>query len=187
MKHKITNPIAIQSRKWLTEALLSLMEIKAFKDIGITEIAKKADLSRRTFYRIFETKEDILIYYAEGLYGEFLQSLNRETDRRFTVTVRIYFEFWYRHKYFLELLRKSGMLPFVMSQYTRLFPKIFQLLKGNHPLAHNEEALAYAMAFSAGGLLSVLLKWAEDGMDKTPEEIMRLMEFIFPQENMTQV
>ena len=180
MIHKTTNPIAMQSRKWLTDALLLLMEKRPFKNISITDIAEKADLSRRTFYRIFETKEDILIYYADELYGEFLQLLNRETDRRFTVTVRLYFEFWYRHKHFLGLLKQSEMLPFMMNQYTRLFPKVFQMLKGNHPLAHNEEALSYAMAFSAGGLLSILLKWAEDGMDKTPEEIMKIMEFIFP-------
>ncbi|MDR1630383.1 MAG: TetR/AcrR family transcriptional regulator [Oscillospiraceae bacterium] len=180
MLHKLTNPIALQSREWLTDALLSLMEEKAFKNISITEIAEKADLSRRTFYRIFETKEDVLINYTEQLYDEFLQLLNRETDRRFTVTVRLYFEFWYRHKHFLGLLKQSEMLLFMMNQYTRLFPKIFQMLKGNHPLAHNEEALSYAMAFSAGGLLSILLKWAEDGMDKTPEEIMKIMEFVFP-------
>jgi AcrR family transcriptional regulator len=174
------NPIAIQSRKWLTDALLSLMEEKAFKHISITEIAEKADLSRRTFYRSFETKEDILIHHADELYSEFLQLLDREADRRFTVIVKLYFEFWQQHKHFLGLLRQSEMLSFMMNQYTRLFPKVFQLVKADHPLAHNEEALSYAMAFSAGGLLSILLKWAEDGMDKTAEELMQLMEFIFP-------
>lgn len=180
MMHKVTNPIAMQSREWLIDALLSSMEEKAFENISITEIAEKADLSRRTFYRIFETKEDMLIYYTEELYGEFLQLLNRETDRRFTVTMKLYFEFWYQHKHFLGLLKQSDMLAFMMNQYTRLFPKVFQAVRGNHPLAYNEEALSYAMAFSAGGLLNILLKWVEDGMDKTPEQIMQLMAFIFP-------
>lgn len=180
MIQKITNPIAIQSREWLTNALLVLMEEKEFKNISITEIAEKADLSRRTFYRIFETKEDILVYYTDKLYSEFLQLLNQESDNRFVVTIRLYFQFWYEHRHFLELLRRNEMLPFMMSQYSRLFPEVFQIVKTNHPLAHNTEALSYAMAFSAGGLLSILLKWAEDGMDKTPEEIMQLMEFIFP-------
>lgn len=181
MKHKATNPIAIQSEVWLTNALLALMEEKTFKNISITEIAAKADLSRRTFYRIFRTKEDILINYTEKLFGEFLQLLNHETDRRFAVTVRLYFEFWYQHRHFLGLLKESEMLPFMMSQYSRLFPKVFQMVKGDHILAHNEETLSYAMAFSAGGLLSILFKWAEDEMNKTPEEIMQFMEFIFPQ------
>ena len=178
--YRATNPIAIQSQEWLVTALLALMEEKTFKSISITEIAAKADLSRRTFYRVFETKEDILMYYTEKLYDEFLQLLNHETDHRFTVTVKLYFQFWYQHKHFLVLLKQNEMLPFIMNQYTRLFPKVFHMVKGNHPLAHNTEALSYAMAFSAGGLLSILLKWAEDGMEKTPEKIMQLMEFIFP-------
>lgn len=180
MIKEITNPIAIQSREWLTNALLVLMEEKEFKNISITEIATKADLSRRTFYRIFETKEDILVYYTDKLFSEFLQLLNQESDHHFAVTIRLYFQFWYEHRNFLELLRRNEMLPFIMNQYSRLFPEVFQIIKGNHPLAHNTEALSYAMAFSAGGLLSILLKWAEGGMDKTPEEIMQLMEFVFP-------
>lgn len=180
MIHKLANPIVIQSQEWLTNALLLLMEEKEFKNITITEIAIKADLSRRTFYRIFETKEDILVYYTDQLYDEFLQLLNQESDHHYAVTIRLYFEFWYEHRHFLELLRRNEMLSFMMNQYSRLFPKVFQIIKGNHLLAHNTEALSYAMAFSAGGLLSILLKWAADGMDKTPKEIMQLMELVFP-------
>jgi hypothetical protein len=32
------------------------------------------------------------------------------------------------------------------------------------------------MAFSAGGLLSVLIKWADEGMIKTPEEILKMVD-----------
>ncbi|MBW4828115.1 MAG: TetR/AcrR family transcriptional regulator [Clostridiaceae bacterium] len=180
MIEKITNHIAIQSQEWFANSLLELMEEKKFSNITITEIAAKADLSRRTFYRIFETKIDILVYYTDKLYDEFLELLKLESNPHFTAIIRLYFEFWYQNKHFLELLRRSEMLPFMMNQYTRMFPKVFQIIKGNHPLAHNADALSYAMAFSAGGLLSILLKWAEDGMNKTPEEIMKLMELIFP-------
>jgi len=49
-------------------------------------------------------------------------------------------------------------------------------VKADHPLAHDPEALSYAMAYSAGGLFSLLLRWAENGMEKTPEEMMALVE-----------
>lgn len=177
---KSTNPLSMQSQEWLTNALLALMEEKEFKNISITEITAKADLSRRTFYRVFGTKEDVLIYYTDKLYSEFLLLLKQETDRRFTVIVKLYFQFWYRNKHFLELLRHSGMLMFMTDQYFKLFPEVFQIVKANNPLIYNAEALSYAMAFSVGGMLSILIKWTEDGMVKTPEEIMQLMEIVFP-------
>lgn len=51
------NPIALRSREWLTNALLELMKDKPFHEISISEIAEKADLSRRTFYRFFLPKK----------------------------------------------------------------------------------------------------------------------------------
>lgn len=172
------NPLAIRSQRWLADALLSLMEEKDFHSISVTEIAQKADLSRRTFYRAFDTKEDALVWHTRQLFGEFLLLLERQTDRQFPAIVTLYLEFWYRHKHFFELLKRSEMLPFMLNQYLRVFPDVFQVVKGDYPLAQNPEALAYAMAFSAGGLLSVLLKWADDGMDKTPQEIAHLVDIM---------
>ena len=73
-----TNPLALRSQEWLANALLALMEEKEFKDISIKEIAARADLSRRTFYRVFETKEDPLIWHLNTLYEEFLTLLRQQ-------------------------------------------------------------------------------------------------------------
>ena len=43
------NPLAEQSRKWLTEALLTLMKEKDYSEITVTEIAERALLSRSNF------------------------------------------------------------------------------------------------------------------------------------------
>ncbi|MBZ9693497.1 TetR/AcrR family transcriptional regulator [Clostridium sp. M14] len=59
MKQK-PNRIAEQSKKWLIEALFDLMEEKPYSTITVKEISDKAQLSRRTFYRNFKVKEDLL-------------------------------------------------------------------------------------------------------------------------------
>ena len=180
MIHDATNPLAIQSQEWLTRALISLLESKEYNNVTITEIAAKADLSRRTFYRAFDSKEDILVYYCNKLFKEFLGLLQQETEHSYTSVIYLYFQFWHNHKHFLQILQKNNLLTFLIAQYSVLFPKVFQLIKGNHSLSGNAEAFSYAMAYSAGGLLHMLLKWAEDGMVKTPAEIMGIIETIFP-------
>ena len=180
MIHKATNPLAVQSQEWLTEALLTLLESKSYSNITITEIAAKADLSRRTFYRAFDSKEDILAYYTGKLFEEFLALLQQEAEHSYTSIIFLYFQFWCSHKHFLHILQKNNLLTFIMAQYSVLFPKVFQLVKGGHPLFDNAEALSYAMAYSAGGLLHMLLKWTEDGTDKTPAEMMDIIKMIFP-------
>ena len=178
MIHAVKNPLAIRSQEWLANALLLLMEEKNFKDISIKEIAAKADLSRRTFYRVFETKEDPLIWHMNTLYQEFLSELQARSCRQFEDVLTLYLNFWYRHKRFFELLKRSDLLSFMLNQYFRVFPEVFKMVKGDYPLSQNPEALAYAMAFSAGGLLSVLIKWADEGMTKTPQEILQMVDLM---------
>ncbi len=47
----------------ITNALISLMEEKDYNSISITDITSKAGLSRVTYYRHFDTKEDVLIRF----------------------------------------------------------------------------------------------------------------------------
>ena len=56
-----------QSREWIADAFFRLLEKKPYEAITVSEIARKADLSRRTVYRAFADKRDILMYLFERL------------------------------------------------------------------------------------------------------------------------
>ena len=56
-----TDAQARRSREWLLEALISLMGEKDYGQITISELAKRADLDRRTFYRHYGSKDQIII------------------------------------------------------------------------------------------------------------------------------
>ena len=51
----------IQSKGLIVQSLLYLMRKKSFHEIKITEICKKAGVSRLSYYRNFESKEDIAV------------------------------------------------------------------------------------------------------------------------------
>ncbi|WP_143803627.1 TetR/AcrR family transcriptional regulator, partial [Oenococcus oeni] len=57
-----------QSKQWLSEALIELMKTKDYQDISITEIAQKAELSRKTFYHSFKNKEAVINYLCDQLF-----------------------------------------------------------------------------------------------------------------------
>ena len=63
------NPSSRRSRRWITKALLELMMDKPYQKISITEIAEEADVVRRTFYRNFESKEDVIKSLSAGSIG----------------------------------------------------------------------------------------------------------------------
>lgn len=60
-----SNPIAQQSQRWIVQALLDLMGKEEYDRISVTRICSKAGLDRRTFYRNFESKNDVLEHYID--------------------------------------------------------------------------------------------------------------------------
>ena len=57
-------------------ALMILMEKKSFKKISITELTKKAGVSRMAFYRNYTQMEDIISNYLSEFFEEFSNQLS---------------------------------------------------------------------------------------------------------------
>ena len=64
------NVRAIQSQRWLAEALCELMQETSYEKITIGDICARADLSRQTFYNLFDSKEEILRFSLRDAYEE---------------------------------------------------------------------------------------------------------------------
>lgn len=65
------------TREWTFEALYKLLEHKEYNDIKISEIIDKAGISRATFYRNFNNKDDIVKHKVHLFYNSFF----RDTEK----------------------------------------------------------------------------------------------------------
>ena len=61
-------------RESLALALIRLLKKKDFSSITVSEIVKLAGVSRSSFYRNFESKEQLLLSYLYDLYKDFFGS-----------------------------------------------------------------------------------------------------------------
>ena len=57
-----SNKSALLSQKLISEAMLRLLEDKSFGDISISDLCREAQVSRQTFYSLFGTKENVVLY-----------------------------------------------------------------------------------------------------------------------------
>jgi len=61
------------SRHWIIEAFYFLLKTKSFQELRVKEIAEKAGVSRFTFYRHFENKEQILFSATNDSTADYLK------------------------------------------------------------------------------------------------------------------
>ncbi len=61
------NQIAKRSQEWLAKSLLEILQTKEYTKISIKDICDKADLSRQTFYQMFDSKEEVARYAIQFL------------------------------------------------------------------------------------------------------------------------
>lgn len=173
---KKENPQKVQSKKWLAEALQNLMKEKAFKQISITEIAERAGLSRRTFYRHFNVVEDILHYIAQELCDQYASMILKEKDISFRNVVFVYFTFCELNKDLLLILEKNDHLFLLLQKYNEFLPEIRSKIEKSRD---RSPAFEYALYFSTGGFWNMSLKWIKDGAKVSPKEMAALAEEIF--------
>lgn len=57
-----SNRSAILSQKLISEAMLRLLEEKPFSEISVSDLCREAQISRQTFYSLFGTKENVIMY-----------------------------------------------------------------------------------------------------------------------------
>lgn len=171
-KEKV-NPITLRSKKWIVNSLIELMDKKPYSKITLKEISENADLTRQTLYRNFSTKEDILEYYVDGFYNDFIKIISAKNNITLYDLLITYFEYWYKNREFVKKLIDNN----VYSTLLHLHLKYISSMATNEKFEKltfisNDD---YFNHFSAGGLWFALKKWIEDGTEKTPEEMTNVI------------
>lgn len=76
---KELDPRVRRTRHLLQKALTDLLQEKQFDELSITDITKRADLARVTFYQHYESKEALLLTLISGFFEQMYAMFDAET------------------------------------------------------------------------------------------------------------
>jgi len=65
------------SKNFITEATLQLLEAKSYTKLTVMEVVKRAGVSRMAFYRNFESIEDVLKQYYSPKFETFFDKVKQ--------------------------------------------------------------------------------------------------------------
>jgi len=177
------NPQVQYSLPHLTKGLFYHLQYKTFKDITVSEICETAGLTRRTFYRNCEKKEDLISYACDCLMNQLLADVDFNSTNARSM-YRYFFKFWYEHQMFLHSLYKSDLFPlfearfmFVCNQHIR-FPLQDDAVRHHHK---PEIARSFNNAFILGGLVNMLHIWTAEEFKSSAEDLVESILFLLPQ------
>lgn len=147
-----------RAREYITESLLILMNNKKYEDITITDIARKAGVTRITFYRNFKDKEDIIKQYLHKTISKY------EWNDKLDTTYQI-FDFFNKNKKVIDLLYKSNLQILLIDNI---------LVNFNYK-KEDSNIIAYSKVMVAYLVFGLCNEWYKRGMVESPEEIISLI------------
>jgi len=153
-------------RRNLTEALLRLLEEKRLDEITVTELVAHAQVARVSFYRNFDSLDEVLACAVRQVASEWLEEVGPDLRHRDP------------HAYMLALLRKvyeQRRLNDVLMKSDRM-----DILRAEFSNAFGvgcaDRRESARRAFLAGGLYNLVYRWTLSDYDSTPEA---LADFVY--------
>lgn len=154
------------SKKCFFNALLKLSKEKLYDEIQVKDICKEAGYNKSTFYRIYTSKEDLLIDGFKSVsVKEYYATARPGTGEIYIDNVRLLFSYI-----------RNNKEVFLMMYNAKLDYKLYEMMRSVFPLpAEYKKGRKYYLAYQTSGYLFVIIEWLLGGMKESDEYMANLV------------
>ena len=169
------DPRVKRTRRLLRDALVSLILKKDFASITIREVTERAEVAYITFYRHYESLDQLLMEVLDEGLTELMvhiETLAKQSDTSALETEgRLIFEYIEQKADLFRILLKSQSVTRIRKKVVSNISTIFQ--KSCVPLERlgNQVTINMASNHIATSLLSLIEWWLENNMKPSPIEM----------------
>ena len=172
MKKGQTHPSTYLYKNMISNALIALLSEKEIGFITITELCDKAQVSRRTFYRHFNNKNEVVDYYVTKIMANLALELRAASVQDKRSFILVFFNFWKPYTQLFLILNNNGLGEIIFTSYIKCVTTLTFCDTSSQGMYNNaSQNFHYNMAYILGGLWSLLTFWIMNGSKKTPEEL----------------
>lgn len=175
--NKANNKRKRNSQEKIEKIFLELIQTKEINNISVTDICKKANLNRTTFYSNYidindladkirdELEKEVSYFYIEEGNGEFnnnnlLKLFNHIKENQLF------------YKTYFKLEFDKGPIN-----------SIYNSTLENAHLYYNDNKIDYHIEFFKAGLNAIILKWLYSGCTESPEEMVNIIKNEYKNKN----
>ena len=157
------------TKNCIVTALFDLLKTKDLDDISITNIVKRAGVSRMGFYRNYISKEDVIEKYILDIFLDTVEEIQTKKPIRFDVRniITTTLEHFQKHANDIELLLDRKLDALVHSCYEKSF---YYLYSQTRPSRIRE----YSTRMFLGEIFNLEIAWVRNGMIETPQQMANI-------------
>jgi AcrR family transcriptional regulator len=172
---------AVLTARMITDAVSALIMEGEWGKFSVTLLAERAKVGRASFYRSFDTVEDVLQFLTDQAMRDLFEFIQGEIKQmpEFSETdiyIRFY-RYWNRHDQLPILLLKSGQQAIFKTRLMRLYQENLSFVR--HKLHIQESHWNYFVILRCSVLSDGLFEWMKNGKIESPEEISRILLLSF--------
>lgn len=167
-KYELKSQKSRFNRMCIAEAIVELMKSEDLKKIKVSTVVKKAGVSRTTFYKYYNTLEDVLDDYM----NEIVAAYNVEKHHNSKIqtlydyeNILLTFYFFDQYADFFKVVNQQGFYSLLINAINSFMTKNF----------YSEKYNLYELYCYSGGLLNIFMKWEEQGKKEKPEDIAQIV------------
>lgn len=176
-KRCTTEKAAMQQRR-IEECLLAAMQEKPVAEISVSGLCEQTGLSRKTFYRLFESKQDVLHSLIDRTIREYIRySLPQQiVQGDASPELLSFYYFWLEQRTLLDALSKNGISTMLYDRCIRhILQEEAESLRQFGVLPSLQENTERVLFFLSG-ILTLVVSWHHTGYQKSPREMAIITE-----------
>ena len=167
MYRKQTNKTALQSQNMIVDALFRLLQRKSFQQVTVTELCEEAAVGRKTFYRNFAWKEDVVDFWLDLLCAEYERELDGLEAEQM---LRFHLMFLKQYAERLILLYHNGLHPLVNRKFSVFLPRTMPVWSDD-PVEQE-----YRSRYIAAGIEAVVTVWVTREFRESVEQVVEIAQ-----------
>jgi len=160
----------------LRDSYFSLLKKKNTDNITVSEIVKLAGLSRMSFYRYYQTKDDIVRQYIDDSFQKFMGELKENPVKDAQLPATLLFSYFRSNKTRIKLLIEKRLFHLFFESFSH-FLQESNLVIDRKPGIH-EDKLQYYYQYTSGGILNLIEGWMNGEMKESDEEMALVLRQI---------
>ena len=170
MYHILNDKRARRSAQRIQDALTECLQQKPFEKITITDTQKVSFVSRATFYRLFDSLEDVLACRIDAVFSAMLDEIEEEPPQR---RMQAAFAHWMQtDPGLLQAVHDCNRADILMAMHNKYKERVRAVLLPR--FAGNDSQADCAMTALISLMVGTLIFWVESGRQQTADELYTL-------------